>query len=610
MPLLDPSRSMDTGAAARLRRLFGVIQVGLRRTRVGRSIPALAGYLVMSAWLWRRMVVHLGTTTLGGGQGDPGLFMWWLRWAPFALLHGHDPLYTHYLNAPYGVSAMWNTSVVGLGVLFSPITELFGVVVTFNVLCVLGPALSAWTCSLWLRRHAGRTPALIGGLMFGFSPFVVEEAGLGHLMLTWLCLVPVMAMLVENILWRSPRPWWPDGPLLGVVVVAQLLIGSEVLVMTVLATILATGLVAATHPRSVVKRLQPAALGLVSATGVAAVLAAWPLYQQFASSHVVHGPIQGVDYWEAEPLDLVSAPFSVILHSAHSAQLAGRLSAAENGLYLGIPLLILVGVCALVFGWKRRAVLVGAVGTTVFFLCSLGGRSRHPGGGHYGPLLLWGYLERVFPLLENVLAVRLAVVVWLSVSLVIAVGLDETLARFRGWVAVIPICVVAACLVPLVPEPENAELHLTATPTFFTSADVHVIPRNSVVLVVPMPSAEDDQGMSWQLESGMWFEQPGGFAVHPVGLPHTSSFHAGPMLLNSLLSVLPRGGVFDGTLTSNLRAQAEVDITQTGATFVIVGAQVRHADELVNTLEQILGRTPDAELGDVYLWRLKGPLSK
>src|SRR5207253_2850314 len=97
--------------------------------------------------------------------------------------------------------------------------------------CILGPPLSAWTAWLWLRRHVHDGPAAAGGLVFGFSRFVIGQSHSGHLMFTWLFLLPVILMLVEDLLWRSPRPLWPRAPLLGLAVALQFLIGSEALLI-------------------------------------------------------------------------------------------------------------------------------------------------------------------------------------------------------------------------------------------------------------------------------------------------------------------------------------------------------------------------------------------
>jgi hypothetical protein len=53
----------------------------------------LAGWMYAPAWA-------SPVTTLAGGNGDAALFLWFLRWTPFALEHGHDLLVSHHLNYP------------------------------------------------------------------------------------------------------------------------------------------------------------------------------------------------------------------------------------------------------------------------------------------------------------------------------------------------------------------------------------------------------------------------------------------------------------------------------------------------------------------------------
>jgi hypothetical protein len=36
-------------------------------------------------------------STMSCACGDPALEMWWLEWLPWAIIHGHNPLYTNAL---------------------------------------------------------------------------------------------------------------------------------------------------------------------------------------------------------------------------------------------------------------------------------------------------------------------------------------------------------------------------------------------------------------------------------------------------------------------------------------------------------------------------------
>ena len=61
---------------------------------------------------------------------------------------------------------------------------------------LLSPALSAWTAYLLCRAlRAGTMPSLVGGFLFGFSPYVLTNLT-GNPMLTMVALVPVFALLV------------------------------------------------------------------------------------------------------------------------------------------------------------------------------------------------------------------------------------------------------------------------------------------------------------------------------------------------------------------------------------------------------------------------------
>ncbi len=66
-------------------------------------------FLGLAVWMFLPAWSSPATRTMRGGDGDPAIFIWFLRWVPFALEHGHDLLVTHHLNYPDGVNLMWNT---------------------------------------------------------------------------------------------------------------------------------------------------------------------------------------------------------------------------------------------------------------------------------------------------------------------------------------------------------------------------------------------------------------------------------------------------------------------------------------------------------------------
>jgi len=90
----------------------------------------------------------------------------------------------------------WAGSVPTASLLMSPVTWLANAVVSFNILSLLAPALSAWTGFL-LARYLTREmcAALVGGYLFGFSSYQLGQM-LGHLNLDLIFVVPLLVLFV------------------------------------------------------------------------------------------------------------------------------------------------------------------------------------------------------------------------------------------------------------------------------------------------------------------------------------------------------------------------------------------------------------------------------
>ena len=66
----------------------------------------------------------------------------------------------------------WHTSVPSAALLSFPITVLGGAVLSYNLLTLMAPVLSAWTAFLLVRYLTGDwAAALVGGYLFGFSSY-------------------------------------------------------------------------------------------------------------------------------------------------------------------------------------------------------------------------------------------------------------------------------------------------------------------------------------------------------------------------------------------------------------------------------------------------------
>jgi hypothetical protein len=570
-----------------------------RSYRIRRALAVFAGYLLVSVFLWRHLVPHLTTHTLAGGLGDPGLYIWWFKWVPYALTHGLNPLHSNFLDAPGGVSAMWNTSMPALGLVFAPVTLVFGPIVTFNLVCILGPPLSAWTAWLWLRRHVRDAPAVLGGLIFGFSPFVMAQSHGGHVNFTWLAGVPVVMMLIEDLLWRSPRPIWPTAPLLGVTVAVQFLVSSEVLLITSLGCagmVVALAIQERKTLRHRVQKLLPAA---AVAVGVAVVLGAWPLYEQFRGDSAIRGPVQPIGAYGGRPGMLVAANRFLEFHSRSPG---GHLTSVENGLYIGWPLLALLAVTA-VLCFRRRGVLIAVAALVVAIDFQMYGTRWHL-LGHSFPTP-FNLLQTHVEVTSHILPGRFAVVMWLAIAWLVAVGVDEAITRVPGRRALAVVIVALACLVPLVPASAERTPRLAVTPALFRTDLRANIPDGATVMVAPMATAGNDAAELWQVRSGMRFRQLGGYMVHAVGTHRTPSYGPSAQALTTLFGIdLTSDRPYKGELTPALLDAARAELRASGASMLIVGYSRLGVTRLIAIPEQLLGRPADRRLGDTSIWDL------
>ena len=102
--------------------------------------------------------------------------IWWLAWAAHALPEVHNLFLAQGQNYPFGQNFGVNGSMLALGVVFMPITKLFGPVVTWNIAaCVWLLQCRRSRCALVLRRWTTWWPAaFLGGLLYGFSAYTYQ----------------------------------------------------------------------------------------------------------------------------------------------------------------------------------------------------------------------------------------------------------------------------------------------------------------------------------------------------------------------------------------------------------------------------------------------------
>ncbi len=516
-----------------------------RPGRPGRSLlvylAAGCGYLGLSVVLWWHVWTAQPTSTATCGCGDPALFTWFLEWPAYAISHGHNLFYSTALFHPGGINLLSNTSVLAVGVPLTPVTWLFGPVAALNVANTAMPVLSAlaafWVLGRWVRWCPA---AFVGGLLFGFSPFVLESLGYSHLMTSSLALLPLMLACFDELLVRQRYSAWWLGTALGLLAVVEFFVSTEVLVIVVMASVMGIVLLVAGlavgHRRELVARAGYAGRGLGTAGVVAVTLLAYPTWFALAGPAHLSGRI-----WPNIPvIGGYTARSFVSPTPADSKSLL-----LEIGGYLGRPLpsssyigwgiVVVLVAGTLVWRRDRRLWFFGALGlvTAVF---SLGERAHQ--------WVPWQLFDRA-PVLDNVVEQRFVAVTYLCLAVALAVILDHCrwafaadrvaddapgrppgTARAGGsamtrWVLPFGAVVVAAAvalgpIVAAVAPTMPFAARPVDLPQWFAVQGPRLAPGR-VLLAMPTPFSGIQSAMAWQAVNRLHYAQAGGGG--PQGTP-------------------------------------------------------------------------------------------
>jgi hypothetical protein len=153
-------------------------------------------------------------SALLGYAGDNYQHAWFLWHFAHAVSHAENPFYTHLIYYPNRVNLAWSTTDPLAGTLALPVSLTAGPALAYNLSLILQLALAAFFARLLcLRICRNETAALLGGVIFGFSPFLLAQA-LGHLSLVTAFPIPLFVVALDAVL-RRQNPSWKLGVGLG-----------------------------------------------------------------------------------------------------------------------------------------------------------------------------------------------------------------------------------------------------------------------------------------------------------------------------------------------------------------------------------------------------------
>jgi hypothetical protein len=592
-------------------------------------VAALVAYLAISFLAYWPVGPLDNTQIVSCACTDRIQEVWFLAWTFHALSHAMNPFSSAAMNYPYGVNLVDNTSMPLIGLLASPVTAIFGPIAAFGLFTRLAFFASATSMMLVLRRYTKWLPAaFLGGLLYGFSPYVVDQ-GLGHLFVAFVPIPPLVVLVVDELLRRQRGDARRYGVILGLLFAAQFFISIEVLVTTVMCCVAGILFVVVIWHSAVRQRATYALRGAKWALGTFVVIVAYPVYWYFLGTwHVTkqqHTPAQLASY-HADLFGTIIPTISQLL-SPHGLAVIGTSyvgrDISENDSYLGIPLVLLVLV---LFVWNRRDRFVLSIAFVGFFAYILSLGSPLVVGNHTTSIVLPFAIVKKIPMINDLIASRFALYVDLASAIVLAIGLDRWKESFRSadkvgqngprrrldWISALRHRVSTAglvalvgvgALVPLVPRLPLKSQPADA-PSYFTSAAVQAIPNGSAVVTYPFDMSATNYAMLWQAVSGFSFKIVGGEAAKPP----LSAAQAGSTLALTpweLMQLFEAGYLGDYSIAPKLDPRAELLVYEFLTrwhigTIVLLPVGV-NPGMVVHYLTVVLGRPP-VKVGGVEVW--------
>jgi hypothetical protein len=472
-------------------------------------------YLALSLLIFGRAVIgHPATVYIGRGP-DPQLYIWFMAWWAHAISHRLNPFLTSVIWAPSGVNLAWTANMPLAAWLVYPVTRGFGPMVSYNLLCLLSPALAGWSAFALCRYVVRRWwPAAFGGLLFAFSPYVLSRM-LGNMDLTLVCPIPLAVYVTLRRI---------DGNLsarglvaaLAMLIAAQFLLFAELVASATLFGAIAIALAAPAMTPRKRRDLYATAAQIAVAYAAAAIIVSPYLYYMFAFPTA---PGEIFSPWHFA-IDLASfvipttvnqlgrAPFLLPLAHQFRAELA------ETGAYLGLPMLAIVMLFAREH-WHAPGGRFLLHLLVVICVLAMGPRLEIAGRIVMG---LPGSALARLPLLNKALPARFMMYAYLALAVMVATWLGgKGPHNARRWA-------LSLTIVPFMLPNLSASYWATpaAIPAFFTTGlyRQYLTPGETVIV---LPYGILGEGMLWQAATDMYFRMAEGYVTFAPPVPQEHS---------------------------------------------------------------------------------------
>jgi len=461
----------------------------------------------------RALAGGLSSFYVGNGP-DPPQSIWFLAWWAHALAARINPLFTHAVWAPAGVNLAWTTNIPLAALLMLPVTHALGAVAAYNILSLLCPAVVGWAAFL-LCRHIVRefAPALLGGFVFGFSPYLVCKL-LGDIDLALVPMLPLAVYLTLRAL---------DGTLcrrtfivlLALAIGGQFLIFIETFATMTMSAAIAIAIALLVTEGSERSRIRALIAPIALSYALAMLLLAPYLYYLFAFGFP-HGAIWSTDTGSIDLLNfLVPVPTNALggLDAMRALSVNFRAGIYDTDAYLGLTLVVAIVMASR--RWREPAVRLLILFAAAIGVLAMG--SWMQVGGRFIVPMPWMIVSGL-PLIAKAVPARLTVYMFLAIAILCSMWMsahptgapDRMALRWFGG------ALIALSLLPSL----DASFWATrlATPEFFSAKlyRQYLKPDETVVI---LPYGFEGDAMLWQALCAFDFRMAGGYTGFAPPIP-------------------------------------------------------------------------------------------
>ena len=566
-------------------------------------------YTGLSLFCWQHLVAAGLTTHIHQvAVGDVGQRVWFMAWLPFAIAHHTNPFVSSYMFAPQGINVLANASVLFEAFLLAPITELSSPITSVNVASIAAPVVSALSLYFVVRRYEmRRSVAFVCGLVYGFSPAVLQSNALADFNLTWMFFPPLAAYLIDLIFFRQTGRPVRLGLVLGVLIAVQYFSGQEILLDCVVVAIPVVALAIVANPSQFSSHVRFALKGTATALATAGVLLIYPIIVYFqGQAHV--GSLSST----AKPG--ASLP-SLVWPSAATGHGLGQPPPGTHWQYLFDlafvgPVVVALALAALFFARRHRVVLLLWAATLWSVTLSWGGATRLTGSS---PTFAWyapaWYLAQAIPILKNPVWIRISILTDLFLALLVAITLEGVMSAIQAnggsWRRSLGGLVVGgAGVLMAIPLLVGSNMPYTGFENVVVPDVLRHVPtgnRGSPFIAVVFPPAGPFSGvpLAWQAVADFPYRSLEGYAWHPRPGHPTAQVGPTPSVLDYLLGNAAEASP-SVTLSRAQRRALAAGFARYDVGVAIVVGGYPGSQQLARVYDQVFG--PGRRVGDGEIW--------